>query len=159
SVPTTQRATAPQSESSIDGKPFVASRLVGAWRLRQAVSLTRFEQGAMQRFVRDPSHSYDRRTYVMHDGNPGYLYAEPQYLRNDCLPCHQNGVAGWVPPSGSMAISTTQPATSPAAEPSGVLLGMVSVDMPSQVATNEVLLNHTFILTAGLGAGSLAILI
>jgi len=38
-------------------------------------------------------------------------------------------------------------------------IGIVSVDIPSQVETSQLLLNRVFILTAGLLAGSLAIIV
>src|SRR5204862_6638814 len=39
------------------------------------------------------------------------------------------------------------------------LLGIVSVEIPSQISNNQLLLNHVFILSAGLLAGTLAIII
>jgi HAMP domain-containing protein len=39
------------------------------------------------------------------------------------------------------------------------LIGMISVDLPSQIKAREVLLNRLFLLLAGLIAGSLAIII
>src|SRR5205807_6853403 len=47
---------------------------------------------------------------------------------------------------------TTQPAAS-------AMIAIVSLDMPSQVDTNQLLLNRVFILTAGLLAGTLAIIV
>lgn len=187
--PTTASTTdtaAPSLSASLDGHGFVASRLVGVWRARAPDSLTHFELAAMDRFGRDPTHAYDRKTYALRDGSEEYLYAEPQYLRNDCLPCHRAGQAAWVPPDGTVLSSPTAgPATEPVTAdgeplplppqspptgsgiattessraPTPVLLGLVSVDIPSRIPPNQLLLNHTFLLTAGLAATSLAILI
>src|SRR6185436_14110351 len=52
------------------------------------------------------------------------------------------------------SVPTTAPATQPA-----MLLGIVSVDLPSQIKSKEVLLNRVFLLVAGLIAGSLAVII
>jgi signal transduction histidine kinase len=74
------------------------------------------------------------------------------------------------------AASTTSPATartviaaSPAAAPQtsaaaanwpeSKIVGMISVDIPSQIETRQLLLNRVFILTAGLLAGTLAIIV
>src|SRR5207302_7986964 len=39
------------------------------------------------------------------------------------------------------------------------LIGIVSVDIPSQIETNQLLLNRIFLLSAGLLAGTLAIVV
>ncbi len=51
----------------------------------------------------------------------------------------------------------SQPSTQQATQPA--LLGMISVDLPSQIQRNEVLLNQVFLLVAGIIAGTLAIVI
>jgi len=165
------------TEAALDGHEFVDSRLVGVGRLRFPSGLTRFELAAMQRFQADPTQDFERRTLTQRDGTEDYLYAQPQYLRNDCLPCHQADEPAMLPADGaamvggsattaSNAAATTAaagPTTAPALDGSRggppVLLGLVSVDIPSRVPPNQLLLNHTFLLTAGLAASSLAILI
>ncbi|HEV2295748.1 MAG TPA: ATP-binding protein [Tepidisphaeraceae bacterium] len=53
----------------------------------------------------------------------------------------------------------TQPMIAQAAGPGGGAIGIVTVDMPSQIETNQLLLNRVFMLTAGLLAGTLAIIV
>ncbi|HYE16926.1 MAG TPA: ATP-binding protein [Tepidisphaeraceae bacterium] len=55
-------------------------------------------------------------------------------------------------------VATTPPTTAPAV-PSGTLVGLVSMEMRTQVDGNQLLLNRVFLLTAGLLAGTLAILV
>src|SRR5439155_7537872 len=52
------------------------------------------------------------------------------------------------------AVPSTQPAKS-----SRELVGIISVEIPSRISNNQLLLNHVFILSAGLLAGTLAIII
>jgi len=54
--------------------------------------------------------------------------------------------------------TTTPPATAPAI-PITTLVGLVSMEMKTQVDANQLLLNRVFMLTAGLLAGTLAILV
>jgi signal transduction histidine kinase len=188
-LPSQPMRLVPTTQAELDGHEFVDSRLVGLGRLRFPSGLTRFELAAMQRFGADPTESYERRILTQRDGTEDYLYAAPQYLRNDCLPCHQADVPERLPVDAALAgnsapamptiLPTSAPTTAPvitsaASVASGsesapgssldaghgpVLLGLVSVDIPSRVPPNQLLLNHTFLLTAGLAASSLAILI
>src|SRR5205085_3881885 len=86
----------------------------------------------------------------------GYRYAQALYARQECLSCHGSALAqaAQAAPAISIVLPTTRPA-----HKTPQLLGIVSVEIPSQISTNQLLLNHVFILTAGLLAGSLAIII
>src|SRR6202044_1880682 len=53
----------------------------------------------------------------------------------------------------------TLPTTSTAALSHPLVLGIVSVEIPSQIRSNQLLLNRVFLLTAGLLAGTLAIIV
>jgi two-component system, NarL family, sensor histidine kinase BarA len=168
--PTSTRPTiARTAEPTVDGHAFALPRLIGAWRSHDSPEMTRFEAAAMDRFGADPTHAYDRQIYHMPDGSEGYRYAEPQYLRNDCLPCHADGrpisTTQPLPRGPALALAAAHPkqpttaTTAPTVVAAPVLLGLVSVDMPSRIPPNQLLLNHTFLLTAALGAGSLALLV
>ncbi len=55
--------------------------------------------------------------------------------------------------------ATTQPLVAQNGVGRVVPIGIVAVDMPSQIETNQLLLNRVFMLTAGLLAGTLAIIV
>jgi signal transduction histidine kinase len=143
----------------IDGQSFAAPRLIGQLRFQQPSpdpSLTRFERGAYARFVKDrdlPKHAQD---YTLKDGSWGYRYARPLALTQECARCHIIDIgqaASWMP---------FRPKPTPTTLPSSKhapLIGIVSLEIPSQIESSQLLLNHVFILTAGLVAGTLAIII
>src|SRR5439155_20494077 len=60
------------------------------------------------------------------------------------------------PASAQPSLRTARPTTAAA---TNKLIGIVSVDIPSQIETNQLLLNRVFILSAGLLAGTLAIVV
>jgi signal transduction histidine kinase len=158
----------------LDGEGFLPPRLVPL----QAVGttgLTRFEASSFNRFLKDPDRSFEQHLYSIGGGRQGYRYAQPLYARNECVACH----AGETPLLARPAITslaeraaslTTQPAattqllpagtvTAPASQPARMprLIGLVSCDIPSQIDQRQLLLNRVFLLSAGLFAGTLAI--
>ncbi len=106
-----------------------------------------------------------------------------------CLSCHTDPgplrstrardiarASVFTPPLAPTTVPTTGPATAPTTVPAGLdpaetrgepladilpenFIGMVTVQIPSQVPTSQYLLNRVFLLTAGLLAGSLAIVV
>src|SRR6201999_1157939 len=76
-------------------------------------------------------------------------YAEVLFLQHECIRCH------------TAEQPSTFPTTMAAVQglPHPPMLGIVSVDIPSQIKTNQLLLNRVFLLTAGLLAGTLAIIV
>jgi signal transduction histidine kinase len=62
------------------------------------------------------------------------------------------------PRAGGTA-ATTAAAPAPTGDDPNKLIGLISVDIPSQIETRQLLLNRVFILTAGLLAGTLAIIV
>ncbi len=122
------------------------------------VELTHFERKALNHFRHKPDAP---PTSDYYDANQGYLYAQAIYLNRQCIACH----------GGASLLNSRTPTTAPAAtailtsaarfpltvDPSR-LVGIVSVDIPSRVKENQLLLNRIFIMTAGLLAGTLAIL-
>jgi signal transduction histidine kinase len=154
-------ATEPAAQAStdsplpilLDGQGFLPPRLVSV-SAANSTSLTRFEATSMNRFIRDPDRAFEQRLYSLGEGREGYRYAQPVYLRAECVACH----AGETP---ILSADTTRPATMPAstARPDEMprLLGLVSADIPSQIDPRQLLLNRVFLLAAGLIAGTLAI--
>jgi signal transduction histidine kinase len=127
---------------SFEGENFIAPRLLSLAALDAPAELTRFEQVALTRFKKDPALSFFSRYYETKDGaTGGFRYAQPLFATADCVQCH----------GGDAAAAATQPANA--------LLGIASVDMPSQISSRQLLLNRVFLLTAGLLAGTLAIVI
>ncbi len=143
SHPTT---TSPESEpitpATTDDQLYLPSRLVGLVNGNVPDYATSFERRSFAHFLRQPDSEpffryYDRKH------TRGYRYSAALYARDACLACHN---------AYAQSASTTQPTTQPAR-----LLGIASVDIPSQIEPNQLLLNRVFILTAGLLAGTLAI--
>jgi signal transduction histidine kinase len=137
----------------VDGQPYTAPRILGR---ADSAGVTRFERSAIGRFVRDPERPFHASDFQLPDGTWGYRYAQPLYSRQECMSCHESAIdkAAQIAPIVAGALPTTRPDNK-----NTELLGIVSVEIPSQISVNQMLLNHVFILTAGLLAGSLAIVI
>ncbi|HTW93721.1 MAG TPA: HAMP domain-containing sensor histidine kinase [Tepidisphaeraceae bacterium] len=109
--------------------------------------LNRFERDALQKFVSDANISvYPAETYL-HEGVRRYRYARALRDTQECLACH-------APDTSTLSLGSL-PATLPTQPPR--LLGMVSVDIRSQVDDRQASLNRDFIVVAGVLAGTLAI--
>ncbi|MGH7177633.1 MAG: ATP-binding protein [Tepidisphaeraceae bacterium] len=144
-IPTTRPVAAPTTlPLMIDGQTYQSPRILGLAAINSPARLTRFENSALHLFLREPDRKFHFRHYETSDGVAGYRYAEPLYTAVQCVSCHQAVAQSRVEPP------TTRPAS---------LLGIVSVDIPSQISNKQLLLNRIFLLTAGLLAGSLAIVI
>jgi two-component system, NarL family, sensor histidine kinase BarA len=125
---------------------------------RTATDLTPFEAKALEAFRRDPDSRRYRSSLLR--STDRFRYAEPLFARGDCLQCHQPTV---LPPATLPAtFPTTMPERSPTTMQANVLagtpalLGIVSVDIPSQTSGQQQLLNRVLLLIAGLIAGALA---
>jgi signal transduction histidine kinase len=159
----TSPTTAPESLDTqelpvvIDGESFAAPRMIGLAELTQPdPTVTRFDRSAFARFTKDRdllSHSQD---FPLKNGAWGYRYARPLPLTQECARCHIADIAhaASLVPFYPDITATTRP--TPKHPP---LLGIVRVEIPSQIESSQLLLNHIFILTAGLVAGTLAIII
>jgi signal transduction histidine kinase len=177
-------ATLPGQESLSDGKSpgaesaaadledappraaFPPPRLVALAARKDRQHTTRFERDALDLFQDKLELDFVGRRYTRHDGTDGYKFARPLYLTAECVSCH--AAAGPVRARSRKRAGlnslTTQPTTQPAAQATrraqdATLIGLVSVDIPSQIEASQLLLNRTFILTAGLLAGTLAIIV
>src|SRR5688500_14302529 len=129
-------------------EPMPAPRLILTLAGSDDTELTLFERRA----VRSLSDHRDRdsyaKTYESEDGIKGFRFARAD---NRCVQCH-------VDPGAAAITNADAPATQPATRPAHAkVMGIVSVDIPSQIETSALLLNRVFILTAGMLAGTLAI--
>ena len=126
---------------------FIWPRLIPA-NPPKSMPLGRFEVKALEDFTRHPGEVYEDTIYRVKNADR-YRLALPLYATEQpsCVECH----AG----DDSTAATTTE--ISASAVPSAVrLLGIVVVDIPSQVNENQLFLNRAFILLAGVIAGTLA---
>ncbi len=148
-----------------DRSAFPPPRLVALAAAKDRKHTTRFERDALDLFKDKQDLDFVGRRYTRRDGTDGYKFARPLYLTADCARCHSAQGPAYAPTRkrrSSIAASqlTTQPTTSTARRAQdATLIGLVSVDIPSQVEASQLLLNRTFILTAGLLAGTLAIIV
>lgn len=136
---------------AVDGENYVPPRLIGIPPRVPMDQLTQFEANAVKYFEKFPG----RESVDLPPRKEGqrYRYAEALYARGECLNCHTPGEArsaGLLPARES----ASRPATRPAR-----LIGVAVVDMPSQVEANQLLLNRVILLTAGLLAGTLAVVV
>jgi signal transduction histidine kinase len=146
----------PTVQDPVGDASFPAPRLIAVARAKDRTRTTHFDRDAFKSFEDAPQLAFVGRRYNRRDGSIGYKYARPLYLSGDCLSCH-TGDGGVVPhPRKTAALGAIGPTTRPV---ESKLIGLVSVDIPSQIETNQLLLNRMFILSAGLLAGTLAIII
>jgi two-component system, NarL family, sensor histidine kinase BarA len=129
---------------------FVWPRLIPA-KPPKSMPLGRFEMHALETFIQHPTTVYEDTTYKVKTSDR-YRLALPLYASDQpsCMECH----AG----SDPISVNTTPPADAASPDLPGAmkLLGIVVVDIPSQVNENQLFLNRAFILLAGLIAGTLA---
>jgi signal transduction histidine kinase len=152
-VPTTR----PAAPIEFDGYRYAPPRFLPTKASENPQNLTRFENSALARFEKDPKLT----SFARLDPNTDtYRYAQPLYLQQSCAQCHADDATALAAVGGGdRQASAGAPATPPATTQPGPLLGIVSVEIPSQVSTNQLLLNRVFLLTAGGLAGSIAIVI
>jgi two-component system, NarL family, sensor histidine kinase BarA len=175
--------TAPIGDDDDDDQPMTPPRLMLVSARFDDSNLTRFERRAVRRLLegRNPTVS---ETYETPDGGKGFRFARADA---SCASCHVAEDDSWVAQALALERPTTTPTTAPATpatpatrlveasnrasattrdaqqqqqqNPHDKLVGLVSVDIPSQIETRQLLLNRVFILTAGLLAGTLAIIV
>lgn len=147
-----------------DGLQVRRPRLIGMTRLED---LTPFESKALTRFTRDPDRTSYGESYATADARYGYLLALAVRPEARCHSCH--AAAAGLPMAASngnsrrlltsTAPATEEPIASEGAAPEGeppALLGLVSVEIPSQIKTRQRLLNRAFLITASLVAAATA---
>src|SRR5687767_857234 len=160
SVPGTSHATQPANDAPratmIDGQSYAQPRLVPLSAGETARNVTRFELSALSRFQKDPKLRFHARLDANTDT---YRYAQPLRAQQTCAQCH-GGIASpqTVLASAGALVEPAKPdtgdatparaSTSPDAPPSTqpALLGIVSVEIPSQISTRQLVLNRVFLL-------------
>jgi len=137
----------------VDGKAFWPPQLLG---VKDEERFTRIEKMAVKALEQRTDLPFWSHRYDAKDGTQRYAYVRPVYgMRASCLKCHGDEGSGFrVQRSGKQ--SATAPSSAPVAASAPKLMGIVSVDIESQIQTNQLLLNRVFLLLAGLLTGSLA---
>ena len=165
-APTTRRSskslpTSRPTELSkaVEGRFVTAPHLVLLGSPSSA-NLSRFEKAALKHFAEQPDADVFARLTTPSDGSPPeYRYARALRADAGCIHCHV-GNQKPLDPADVFAAEGGVVDMAPATQPvSTAVVGMVSVDMRSQLDANQLLLNRIFILSAGLLAGTLALIV
>ncbi len=142
-IPTSQPSDTDATRSK--DRPMLPPRLILAGGGRDDVELTPFERRAAHKLTDRRDRDSVSQFYETESGGRGYRFAR---VENSCIRCHTSvteaSAAATAPTSKSIVAKT---------------IGIVAVDIPSQIETSQLLLNRVFILTAGLLAGTLAIVV
>lgn len=165
----TPPTSAPTSRPSLvlDGQTVLVPRMTLLEHLdpSRSAKFDQFERSAARRFDADKKLTFFARAYEAPDtADVGYWYAQPLRATADCVQCHRgiaatNRVVAALSSDDPEHAATDAPTTAPTTSAAAPLIGLVSVDIPSQISNRQQLLNRVFILTAGLIAGTLAIVI
>ena len=146
--PATRQATLPAAGSLAGAEEDPAAapgpRLIGMSAIASDRSdLTAFERKALLHFSHDPDGTPLTADYRRPNARWGFRYARPVFLRHEsCRACHQSPLQ-----QSGAARTALRP------------FGIVVVDFPSRVDSNQLLRNRLFIITAGFLAGTLAIIV
>lgn len=124
-----------------------APRLLAAEAVR-AMDESSFERAALDRFVRRAERRYYSQLNTTSQGQVFY-YAEPLRLGVSCVECHAR-------PATTPTFEGADPTTRPTSEP---VFGVVTVQIPNQIETVQIILNRVFLVAAGLLSGLTAIVI
>jgi signal transduction histidine kinase len=121
--------------------------------------LTAWDKRVLDDVAKNPDKPVYSLEYKRRDGSRGFLYSQTLRAQRDCLACHGTPAeqAALVLPASTRPTTALAATTNPIEPPP--LIGIVTVDMPSQIRTSQVLLNRVFLLIAGLLAGTLAIVV
>jgi signal transduction histidine kinase len=168
---TTPSAAAPDASEPGAGDKNVTGAARGRGAANRAASarllglgtdrpLSKFDRRAFAQFSRHRELEAYSIYYERKDGSDGYRYARPLYFTRSCTRCHtltgDGPLTQWVA-AGATDAPASQPTTAPNRPQPDRLIGVVSVDAPSRINANELLLNRVFILAAGLLAATVAI--
>lgn len=159
----------PTTKSLPNGRPATIARLVLIRPVQHPAEITGYEKHAIDYFNRNSEEQITARLYTYRGENVQDRYAYVMRADQSCVRCH-NQIAGtstqpfriltsFVGPQINRIFGhpAVPPATGPA--PPALPLGIVSVDMGSQLEPNQIYLNRIFLLAAGALAGTLAILV
>lgn len=111
--------------------------------------LSHFENRALKFFQENPDSLTYNQLYTSAIGESRYRFARRLIAAPNCVACHGN-------PAGPTSSTTSAQAGLQQTNPTG-FLGIVSVDIASQIDAGQIRLNRLFMFLAGLLAGSLAI--
>jgi signal transduction histidine kinase len=143
-IPTSQPSDTDATRSK--DRPMLPPRLLLAGGGRDDAELTPFERRAAHKLTDRRDRDSVSQFYETESGGRGYRFAR---VENSCIRCHTSA-------SSEASVATTGPTSRPTLAKT---IGIVAVDIPSQIETSQLLLNRVFILTAGLLAGTLAIVV
>jgi signal transduction histidine kinase len=150
-----------------DGRWVAVPKLVALWSERwlrpDEKEPPGFERRSAEHLRKHPDLETYNRDYEPKEGGESLRFALALRAETVCLKCHAQQAASIAQAeqqlkNSSASSSSTGPTTLPNVPPA-TLLGLVTVDMRSQVDANQQLLNRIILLTAGLIAGTLAILV
>ena len=137
-----QPATQPATLAEDDPARIDLPRLIRLDTPTDRSDLTNFQRQAIAHFLNQPDSPPFTKDYRRANGSWGYRYARAVFLRHEsCLSCHQTNQQAGI--------------TGPDFKP----FGIVAVDIPSRIDSNQLLRNRLFILVAGFLAGTLAIVV
>src|SRR4051812_38856318 len=172
-VPMPSRITGGATTLPVNGEGRVVAvpRLVALWDPPQG-KLPAFLRRSMDHFRKHPNFESYAQDFENRDGTDAVRFALALRAEASCVRCHSGPIlekklVDLMGGTVSMPAATTtqasavaggakpQAATTAPAIPAGTLIGLVEVEMRSQVETRQLLLNRIFLLTAGLLAGTL----
>jgi len=140
-----------------EGRSIAVPHLLARWNMPPKPAS--FDRRSIEHFTKHPNFESYSQPFENRDGTDSVHFALALRAEESCVRCH----AAQIQQAGLAKLPTTRStaraaATAPAIPPD-TLIGLVSLEMKSQVDTSQLLLNRIFLLTAGLLAGTLAILV
>jgi two-component system sensor histidine kinase BarA len=155
-----------------EGRAIAAPKMLALWDVVLSGSRpSAFERRSIDHFKRHPNFESYSQGFLTQDGTESVRYALALRAEESCIRCHGDRIieAGLdktttaTQPAPATQLAAAAPgAARPTAEPAvppDALVGLVTLEMKSQVDASQLLLNRIFLLTAGLLAGTLAILV
>jgi signal transduction histidine kinase len=145
-VPSSRTLPPTTQPSRFDPRNLIPPRLLLVHDQPDPETFTRFERSAIRQ-IRDRIGPATKPSEPISIGRLADDSARYRFVRTEvgCLRCHA------APSPSPLATALATPTTQP------TFLSLVSIDIPSQVSANQSLLNRVFILSAGVLAGTLAI--
>src|SRR5258706_3506357 len=147
-----------------EGRSVAVPQLVARWNM--PAKPPAFDRRSLEHFNKHLNFESYSLEFENVDGTNSVHFALALRAEESCVRCHARELiaAGLAKAATTQATSAPVPgATSPARTPAVIapdtLIGLVALEMKSQVDTSQLLLNRIFLLTAGLLAGTLAILV
>ncbi|MDB5321695.1 MAG: putative two-component system sensor histidine kinase [Phycisphaerales bacterium] len=155
-----------------DGRFVAVPQWVARWNM--PAKPPAFDRRSLEHFTKHPNFESYSQPFEMADGSNSVHFALALRAEETCVRCHSEQIiaAGLVSAATTQAsqtesekgrngerASTEAVATTAPVISADTLIGLVTLEMKSQVDTSQLLLNRIFLLTAGLLAGTLAILV